>query len=92
MYGRQFIPFKPDDILQFNTCNGKLEKYVELGFGVAILDEFAITPDDRKRLLIFNLDKFFERRKYQLIVRKKKYLSPAVRLFIRLLHPIFSLK
>jgi len=78
-------------ILIFNNYE-IVKKYVELGFGVAILDEFAITPDDRKRLLIFNLDKFFERRKYQLIVRKKKYLSPAVRLFIRLLHPIFSLK
>lgn len=77
-------------ILIFNNYE-IVKKYVELGFGVAILDDFAVTSEDRKRLLIFDLDKFFGKREYQIVLRKKKYLNPAVRTFLRMLSPRFSL-
>jgi DNA-binding transcriptional LysR family regulator len=67
-----------------------VKKYVELGMGVGILDDFTITPEDKKKLAVFHLGRFFEKRKYQIIMREKKYLNPAAREFLDLIrkgHP-----
>ena len=61
----------------------EVKKYVELGIGVSILDGYTLTEEDKNRLDIFSLDPFFGKRKYGLIFRKRKYLSPAVKAFIR---------
>ena len=60
-----------------------VKKYVALGMGVSILDAYTLTEEDRGRFDIFSLDRFFSLRKYGLVMRKKKYLSPAVKAFIR---------
>jgi len=59
-----------------------VKKYVELGMGVGILDDFTITPEDKNKLAVFDLGRFFEKRKYQIILRQKKYLNPAAREFL----------
>jgi DNA-binding transcriptional LysR family regulator len=64
-----------------------VKKYVAMGLGVSILDDYALTARDRQRLDSFPLDRFFEARRYGLILRKRKYLCPAAKAFIRLIHP-----
>lgn len=64
-----------------------VKKYVAMGQGVAILDDYALTDGDRKRLDIFSLDRYFGKRTYGLIMRKRKYLPPAARAFIRSIKP-----
>ncbi|MEW6667180.1 MAG: LysR family transcriptional regulator [Thermodesulfobacteriota bacterium] len=64
-----------------------VKKYVALGLGVSILDDYALTARDRQRLDIFSLDRYFEPRRYGLILRKRKYLTPAAKAFIRIIQP-----
>jgi DNA-binding transcriptional LysR family regulator len=68
-------------ILVFNNFE-IVKKYVELGLGIAILDDFTVTPEDERKLTVFDLGDFFDKRKYQIIMRQKKYLNPAAREFL----------
>jgi DNA-binding transcriptional LysR family regulator len=56
-----------------------------LGFGVTILEDFAITVEDRKKLCVIDLGAFFEKRKYLLLMREKRYLNPASCAFLDLI-------
>ncbi|HSR11171.1 MAG TPA: LysR family transcriptional regulator [Thermodesulfobacteriota bacterium] len=67
-------------VLVFNNFE-IVKKYVELGMGVAILDDFTITSDDGGKLAVYDLSGFFGKRKYQIVMRQKKYLNPAARDF-----------
>jgi DNA-binding transcriptional LysR family regulator len=69
-----------------------VKKYVALGIGIAILDDYALTGEDRRSLDIFSLDHFFGKRDYGLIMRKKKYLSPAAKAFIGCIKPGIQFK
>jgi DNA-binding transcriptional LysR family regulator len=53
--------------------------------GVGILDDFTITPEDKDKLGVFDLARFFEKRKYQIIMRQKRYLNPAARVFLEMI-------
>lgn len=64
-----------------------VKKYVAMGVGVSILDDYALTHEDYDKLDIFPLDEFFDKRKYGLIMRRKKYLAPAAKAFIRNINP-----
>ncbi|MBW2030531.1 MAG: LysR family transcriptional regulator [Deltaproteobacteria bacterium] len=64
-----------------------VKKYVALGVGVAILDEYTLTKEDRERFDIFSLDPYFPEREYGILLRKKKYFSPAVKEFIHDIKP-----
>lgn len=68
-----------------------VKNFVELGVGVSILDEYTITEEDKERFDIFPVERFFGERKYGLIVRKKKYLSPPVKVLIRSIKPDIQL-
>jgi DNA-binding transcriptional LysR family regulator len=72
---------KPNIIM---TCNNYLtiKNYVSMGLGITILGGYSITNEDKKRFAIFPMDKFFPKRKYSLLIRKGKYLSPATKAFI----------
>jgi DNA-binding transcriptional LysR family regulator len=59
-----------------------IKNYVSMGLGIALLGGYAITNEDKKRFVIFSMDKYFPKRKYGLLIRKGKYLSPAVKAFI----------
>ena len=62
-----------------------IKTYVALGLGVSIVYDFMIVEGDENRFNIFALDRFFPPRWHGLIIRRKKYLSPAVRQFIQTL-------
>jgi DNA-binding transcriptional LysR family regulator len=64
-----------------------VKKFVQLGMGVSILDDFTLTKSDYERINIFPLDRYFEKRHYGMVMRKTKYLSPTVRAFIRSIKP-----
>ena len=64
-----------------------VKRFVELGMGISILDEFTITQEDYQRLDIFPLERYFNSRMYGKIMRKRKYFSPAVRAFLRSIKP-----
>jgi DNA-binding transcriptional LysR family regulator len=64
-----------------------IKKYVAMGLGVSILDDYTLTKMDHKRFDIFSLDRFFRRRTYGLIIRKRKYLTPAAKAFVHTIKP-----
>lgn len=64
-----------------------VKKYVTLGLGAALLSGFSVSDEDRRALRIYNMDRYFQRRKYGLVLRKRKYLPPYVKSFIRTIKP-----
>jgi LysR family cyn operon transcriptional activator len=60
-----------------------VKKYVELGLGVAILDEYAIQRSDENALRVLALDRYFNERTYGIISRQRGYVPPAAKAFIR---------
>lgn len=69
-----------------------VKTYVGLGLGVSILDSFTILKEDEGNLDIFPLRMFYTKRRYGLLLRKRKYLSPAARAFIRTIKPDIQFK
>jgi len=69
-----------------------VKRYVGLGVGVAILDEYALNEEDEKKLNIFPVDQFFGERRCGLIMRKRKYLSPPVKEILRYIKPDINIK
>jgi DNA-binding transcriptional LysR family regulator len=64
-----------------------LKKYVFMGLGVGLLNGYAVAEEDEKTMDVFELDQYFPKRKVGLLIRKRKYLSPAVKAFIRTIQP-----
>jgi len=64
-----------------------IKKYVALGMGAAILGGHAISKEDEKTIDTFSLDRYFPKRKCVLLLRKRKYISPMVKAFIRTMKP-----
>lgn len=60
-----------------------VKRYVNLGLGVSILDEFAIDKNDVANLTMHILEDFFPERFYGLISRKKMYQSPVLKAFVK---------
>ncbi len=73
-------------VLVLNNFNS-VKRYVALGIGVSILDDFTLYQEDNDTLDTFSLPPFFEVREYGLLFRKQKYLSPAVKAFLRTIKP-----
>ena len=60
-----------------------IKKYVELGMGVSIIEGFAIEEKDKEKLNIYSLDEYLESRAYGVFLRRRKYLSPGVKIFLK---------
>lgn len=82
---------KPRIVMTLNNF-ASVKKYVAHGLGASILSGFAISEDEKHLFDIFPLNKYFPKRKYGLLLKKKKYLSPAVRAFIHSIKPDIQLK
>ncbi len=67
-----------------------VKKYVAMGFGVSLLPELSIQPKDRKSLYLKPASDVAGYSSYGLLIKKRKYLSPAARAFIRFLSPEFD--
>ena len=73
---------KPRVVMTLNNFSS-VKKYVTQGLGAAILSGYAVSKEEKKQFDVFPLNKYFPKRKYGLLVKKKKYLSPTVKAFIR---------
>jgi DNA-binding transcriptional LysR family regulator len=72
-------------MIQNNFVN--IKKYVAHGTGVAILGGNAISQEDEQNFDIYSLDRYFPKRKYGILLQKKKYHSAMVKAFIRTIKP-----
>jgi DNA-binding transcriptional LysR family regulator len=77
---------KPNVIMTHNNFVN-IKKYVAHGMGIAILGGHAISQEDENNFDIYSLDQYFPKRKYAIILNKKKYLSPMVKALIRTIKP-----
>ena len=64
---------------------GALKKYVAQGMGVAIIDGFACTQEDRLSLNIVSLASFFPQRSFGIVRRRDMYMAEHVEAFLRFL-------
>jgi DNA-binding transcriptional LysR family regulator len=81
---------KPNVVMTHNNFVS-MKKYVSLGLGVALLSDYTVSPEDEKTMEIFSMDQHFPKRKVGLLLRKRKYLSPAIQAFIRTIKPDIQL-
>lgn len=58
-----------------------IKKYVALGLGAAVVDDFALERADRERLAVCSLERFLPERQYCLIERRRMYRPPALEAF-----------
>lgn len=64
-----------------------IKKYVELGLGISVVTGICISEHDRARIATVAMDKFFPKRRYGVVVRKGRFLSPQAKMFIEMMHP-----
>ncbi|MBL7175861.1 MAG: LysR family transcriptional regulator substrate-binding protein [Desulfobacteraceae bacterium] len=64
-----------------------VKRYVALGVGVSILDKYTIEEKGSDHFDVYSLDAFFEKRKYGILYRKKKYLPPSAKAFLKTMRP-----
>ena len=72
--------FSLNKILVLNNFE-LVKKYVEMGLGIAILDEYALADNDYESLCVLALERFFPERIYGIVLRRKAYASPASKAF-----------
>ena len=63
-----------------------IKSYVEIGMGISIVTRLCITEEDKEKMAIIPLDKYFPSRKYGIVIRKGKSLSTPAQRFITILH------
>jgi DNA-binding transcriptional LysR family regulator len=64
-----------------------IKQYVAMGLGISIVTGICITEQDRNRLAVRNMRRYFPQRSYGVVVRKGKYLSAQARAFIDRIKP-----
>jgi DNA-binding transcriptional LysR family regulator len=77
---------KPNVVITQNNFVA-IKKYVAQGMGVAILSEHSISQEDEQHFDIYSLERYFSKEKYGILLKKKKYLLPMVKAFIRTIKP-----
>jgi LysR family cys regulon transcriptional activator len=73
-------------IMEMDTAEN-IKSYVEMGIGVGILSSITITSKDKDRLAIFNVNKLFGKLDVGIYYRKDKYISTAMKQFVKLFAP-----
>jgi DNA-binding transcriptional LysR family regulator len=64
-----------------------IKRYVETGIGVAIIPKIALFPTQIHRLKAINVNRYFGKLHYGIILRKGKYLTSWAKNFLYLLDP-----
>ena len=64
-----------------------IKQYVAMGLGISIVTGICLTDDDKARLAVRNMRRYFPQRSYGVVVRKGKYLSAQARAFVDLIKP-----
>ena len=60
-----------------------IKKYVAMGHGISITSDICLS--DNTNLVKIPLNKYFPRRNYGLVIRKGKFISPAIRHFFSMI-------
>jgi DNA-binding transcriptional LysR family regulator len=61
-----------------------IKRYVELGMGISIVSGLCLTGEDN--VAAISLEKYFPKRTYGVVLRRGRFLSPAARRFIEMMH------
>jgi len=64
-----------------------IKQYVAMGMGVSIVTGICLNDEDKSRLAVRNMRRYFPQRSYGVVMRKGKYLSQQARAFIDLVKP-----
>lgn len=62
-----------------------IKRYVTLGLGISIVMSHCLTRHDK--LFTFPLGRYFPKRRYGIVLRKGKQLTPAAKCFVRTMQP-----
>jgi DNA-binding transcriptional LysR family regulator len=77
---------KPNIVITHNN-SVSIKKYVMQGVGAALVSGYAVSKEDEKTFDIYPMDRYFPKRRYAILLRKKKYLPLAVKAFLRTIKP-----
>ena len=61
-----------------------MKKFVHMGLGIAVVSSFTLTPEDNEIFWCHDVSRFFGKGRYGIYYRKDKYLTTAIKQFIRL--------
>jgi LysR family cys regulon transcriptional activator len=73
-------------IMEMNVAEN-IKKYVEMGIGLSIIHSFTISHDEKRRFALFNVNHLFGNIEYGIFYRKDKYITAAMKQFIRYFAP-----
>lgn len=73
---------KPDIVMTHNNSIS-IKNYVRQGIGAALVSGYALSREDKETVEIYPMDRYFPKRRYAILLRKKKYLPLVVKAFIR---------
>jgi len=62
-----------------------IKRYVSMGLGISVVSSVCVSDDDR--LAVIQVDKFFPKRTYGVVLRQGKFLTPQAKRFIELMDP-----
>ena len=68
-----------------------IKRYVALGLGISIVTDVCITDEDREKLHVIPLTRYFPTRSYGIVTRKGKFLSAPAKRFIDIMKLCFVL-
>ncbi len=80
------------EIIMEATNAETIKRYVETGIGVAIIPKIALFPTQNHRLKVINVNRYFGKLHYGVILRKGKYLTSWAKNFLILLNPALPQK
>jgi len=66
---------KPNVVITHNN-HVSVKRYVPSEWALPFLSGHTVSEEDEKMIDIYPLDRYFPRRKYALLLRKRKYVSP----------------
>lgn len=87
VYSRSGLTY---EIIMEMDMADNIKKYVNMGIGIGILSALTLTQEDKKRFVVFNVSNIFGKMEVGIYYRKNKYISAAMKQFIKLFAPELS--
>jgi len=81
---------RPNIVLSMNEF-ASMKSYIMRGMGVAILGDWVLSKEDRAHMDVIPVSRHFPARKCGILIKRRKYLPPAVRAFLQALKPDIEL-
>lgn len=83
-----FDKAKSDIEIVMEATNAEtIKRYVEMGIGIAIIPKIALIPTQNRRLESISVNRYFEKSRYGVILRKGKHITSWAKNFLLLLEP-----